>query len=306
MAEYQDREHFIPLRKATWSICCCTTSGCRSQEREPFRQFCRLVSATFHFEYLAKLEELKDAYAPFDPDADTRRPRRSTPRSVQRREDQVFAASAGCMERANFKQLQREEIEQALRAEAERLGHALDVDFNRVFERLDVYVRGDVAREQTRRSWRTLWRREKYAVPTYQRLALILKLRPSRRLDPNLDVNRVYFKVFKDMPKADIDMLLPGGRPHMTRLDRALVFYPLLLGLGLLVYHLFTQVLAPRLVEVSTSPTLASVTSLSLAAGFCGYAYKSVPRLPRQTAGVRPAAGAAASTSRRWTATPAC
>ena len=72
MAEYLDREHFIPLRKNDLMELLLHDKQLPPQQREPFRQFCRLVSATFHFEYLAKLEELKDAYAPFDPDADTK------------------------------------------------------------------------------------------------------------------------------------------------------------------------------------------------------------------------------------------
>ncbi len=72
MAEYLDREHFIPLRKNDLMDLLLRDKQLPAQEREPFRQFCRLVSATFHFEYLTKLEELKDAYAPFDPDADTK------------------------------------------------------------------------------------------------------------------------------------------------------------------------------------------------------------------------------------------
>lgn len=275
MAEYLDREHFIPLRKHDLMELLVHDKHLPVQQREPFRQFCRVVSATFHFEYLAKLEELKDAYAPFDPDADTKAPRPLVSDDRKEREDKVFASFASLMERANFKQLKREEIELALRQKPSDWGLHLDLDLNKVFERLEVYVRGDVVREQSRRSWRTLWRLEKYSVPTYQRLALILKLRPSRRLDPNLDFHRLYIKVFKDVPKADVDMQLPGGRPRMTRLDKALILYPLLFGLGLLAYHLFTQIFAQDLSRFDVS-ALASVASLSLAAGFCGYAYRSL------------------------------
>ena len=275
MAEYLDREHFIPLRKNDLTELLLHDKQLPAGQREPFRQFCRLVSATFHFEYLAKLDELKDCYAPFDPDADTKPCKPLYPEERKEREDKVFAAFGALMERANFKQLKREEIEQALHQKPSDWGLHLDLDLNTVFERLEVYVRGDVVREQSRRSWRTLWRLEKYPVPTYQRLALILKLRPSRRLDPNLDVNRLYFKVFKEVPKADVDMQLPGGRPRMTRLDKALIFYPLLLGVGLLVYHLFTQILGHDLSKFDLT-ALTSLASLGLAAGFCSYAYKSI------------------------------
>src|SRR5713226_8860343 len=78
MAEYKDREHFIPLRKSDLIDLLCADAELPPDQREPFRQFCLLVSATYHFEYHRRLEELKDAYAPFDPDADTR-PQRSLP-----------------------------------------------------------------------------------------------------------------------------------------------------------------------------------------------------------------------------------
>jgi hypothetical protein len=63
MAEYQDREHYIPLRKSDLTQLLCSDKDLPFQEREPFRQFCKLVSSVFHFEYLQQLEDLKDAYA---------------------------------------------------------------------------------------------------------------------------------------------------------------------------------------------------------------------------------------------------
>ena len=269
MAEYLDREHFIPLRKNDLMHLLVHDKQLPATEREPFRQFCRLVGATIHFEYLAKLEEIKDAYAAFDPDADTRPPRPPSPEERQACEDRVFAAFASLMERADFRRLAPEAIQQAVRRTPGDWGLHVDLDLH-VFERLELYERGDVVREQVRRSWRNLWRRERLKVPLYQRLALVLKLRPNHRLDPNLDVSRVHFKIFKDVPKADVDMLLPGGRPRITRVDRALILWPLLFGLGLLVYQVFTQLLPAGDVRA-----LASVASLSLAAGFCGYAYRS-------------------------------
>ena len=67
-----DREHFIPIRKSDLIELLCREPGLTSEERDGFRQLCRLIGATFHFEYNATLERLKDEYAFFDPDADTR------------------------------------------------------------------------------------------------------------------------------------------------------------------------------------------------------------------------------------------
>ena len=94
MAEYLDREHFIPLRKHDLMDLLLRDKQLPAEQREPFRQFCRLVSATFHFEYQAKLEDLKDAYAPFDPDADTKPCKPLHAEERKEREDKVFAAFA--------------------------------------------------------------------------------------------------------------------------------------------------------------------------------------------------------------------
>src|SRR6266545_3282789 len=90
MAVYEDREHFIPLRKSDVIELLCRQPEMPSDQRDDFRQFCKLVVATFHFEYHEKLEELKDAYAPFDPDADTKLLKEYTPDQKCEREEAVF------------------------------------------------------------------------------------------------------------------------------------------------------------------------------------------------------------------------
>src|SRR3954449_12094153 len=75
-------------------------------------------------------------------------------------------------------------------------------------------------------------------VPIHQRLVLILKLKKHRRIDPDIDTQSVFLKVFKDVPRMDRDMLLPGARAHMSRLDRALIAYPLAGGVVLLLYNI--------------------------------------------------------------------
>jgi hypothetical protein len=106
-------------------------------------------------------------------------------------------------------------------------------------------------------------------VPLYQRLVLIVKLRPHKRLDRDIDTSRVYLKIFKDIPKADQDMLLPGARVRFSRLDQALIIYPLAAGIGLTMYNIGASIIE------STVAVVSSMLTWGLAAAIGGYGYKS-------------------------------
>lgn len=268
MAEYQDREHFIPLRKSDLIELLCQDKELPAAERMQFRQFCTLTSAVFHFEYLQQLEDLKDAYAPFDPDADTISLRPVSDDERRKDEEQLFDQFASLLERANFQRLNREEVQGALQEVATVSGVNTHIDLG-MFERLEIFVRGDVMGKMVRRRWSRMWLREEIRVPLYQRLVLIVKLRPHKRLDRDIDTSRVYLKIFKDIPKADQDMLLPGARVRFSRLDRALIIYPLAVGIGLTLYNIGASVLQSGLAA------LGSMVTWSLALAFGGYGYKS-------------------------------
>jgi len=229
MAEYEDREHYIPLRKSDLVDLLCANPSLNDHERDQFRQFCTMVSATLHFEYHRHFEQLKSEYAPFDPDSVTRPLFLPSPAGGEGQGvrgqlkddsrpqlDKLFERCKWLMERANFALLDRKAIEKAMQ-EVSDWGLNMEVDFS-VFERLEVFARGDVMGERYRRSWRNLFRQERVLVPTYQRLALILKLRPHKRLGKDINTQAVFLKLFKDVPKADLEMLLPGARMQMPRM----------------------------------------------------------------------------------------
>lgn len=63
-------EHFIPIRKSDLVRMLQNDPLLELHEREAFSHFCKLLEATLHHQFHQHLEELKDAYAPFDPDAE--------------------------------------------------------------------------------------------------------------------------------------------------------------------------------------------------------------------------------------------
>lgn len=222
-------EHFIPLRKADLIDQLCRQPGLSPADQQGFRRLCQLLDATLHFEYHAHLEDLKSAYSSFDPDADTQA---ATALSDSQRQSQLallFERFTWLLERANFQKLTRDDLEKAMAA-ASHHGLSLEVDFD-FFERLEIYSRGEVTGTQYRRHWKRLYRREAVQVPVYQRLVIMFRVRDGQRATRNLDTQDVFIKLFKDIPKMDLEMLLPGTRVKMSLIDRIRIVMPTVSGL---------------------------------------------------------------------------
>jgi len=250
------------MRKADLVEKLCHDPAFSAADAEQFRRLARLVEATLHFEYHARLEELKNAYAAFDPDADTRA---AEPLTFEQREEcaaRLFASFVSLLERANFQKLSREQLVAALEG-ASDWGVNLAVDLE-VFERLEIFSRGDVIGERSRRRWWKLWKLETARLPIYQRLVVIFKLRPGKVNNPNVDTGSVHVKFFKDIPKQDLEMLLPGTRFQMTRWEKGKIALPTLSGLAMTVFKI-----------ISTALVLPIWGLLTLIGGTIGYGVKS-------------------------------
>src|SRR2546426_8956744 len=103
MTSSTDCEQFIPLRKKQLLELLCRDPALSPEDQSQFRQFSRLLEATFHFEFHSRLEELKDAYASFDPDADTQQPEPLDAASAEQRLALLFDKFVALLERANFR-----------------------------------------------------------------------------------------------------------------------------------------------------------------------------------------------------------
>ncbi len=112
---------------------------------------------------------------------------------------------------------------------------SLEVDFD-FFERLEIFSRGEVLQPQHYRNWKRLYRMEEAQVPTFQRLVLIFRLRTGPHKTRKFDTQDVFIKLFKDIPKPDLEMLLPGTRVKMSLKDRLKIVMPTVSGVAVSVY----------------------------------------------------------------------
>ncbi len=258
-------EPFIPLRKTDLAKTLSHSCALPPAETEAFGRFCRLLHVLVHGQFHAALEELKDAYAPFDPDADTRNVGDLTESQLQERRERLFDKFGWLLERGNFMRLSENEINAAL-ADCTHWGLHLTVDFE-LFDRLELYYRGDTFGTRYRRRLLNRFRLEEVQVPIYQRLVIVFRLRPGRRFSRTLDTQHVYFKLFKEIPKPDLNMILPETKVRMTLLDRLRVMLPTLSGIGVAIY---------KIVWVTTVALGMSLGFLLLIGGTLGYGVRSL------------------------------
>lgn len=277
MAEYSDREHYIPLRKRDLIDFLAKDSRLDRQHREAFRQFCRLVSAVWHFEYYETLERIKDAYAPFDPDATIPPLQEITPEQRHEQIDRLFTQIALLVEKANYIRLSRKDIEAAVEGGASDWGVNMHVDWS-VFERLEMYVRSQGKTLRIKRHPLFFWRTEEKAVETYRRLLLVVKLRKHRRLPPTIDTEDVFLKMFKDIPKLDIEMVLPGTSLQMPLTQKWKLGGSLIGSFGYAIWSLWTGLVKAITALVAGAMTLTfGAVQFALFAPFLalfGYGYK--------------------------------
>jgi hypothetical protein len=267
MAEYKDREHYIPLRQKDLVDLLCNDLGTDRAAAAQFRQLDEMISATFHFEYHKLLGELKDEYAPFDPDSVTTQVRPLTPEQRERTLARLFERLAHLMERANFKHLGREDLERALN-EVSEFGVNMSVDLS-IFDRLEIYARGDAIATRHVRHWPRVWKKEEVKVPVYRRLVLFIKLKPSGRVPREVNTDAAFLKAFKEIPKADLEMLLPGARLQMPGLQRLKLGGSVVSGGAGVGYTMFGEFMKTALV-FEHLPQLA----LAAGMGLFGYGYK--------------------------------
>ncbi len=259
------REQFIPLRKAELVDTLARSADMTSGDADGFRQFCVKLQAVLHAEYQTALETLKNAYAPFDPDTDTRAGTELSESQLAERRQTLFTQFGWLLQRGNFVRLAQEEIDRAL-ADCSQWGVNLSVNFD-VFDRLELYCRGDIVGTRFRRRLKNRLRTEAVEVPIYQRLVVIFRLRPDHDLSKNLATQEVFIKLFKDIPKVDLDMLLPGTQVRLSLLDRVRITLPTLSGISMIIW---------KILVFATAPLYTSLAFLGLVGGTVGYGVRSL------------------------------
>ncbi|MBN8911290.1 MAG: DUF3754 domain-containing protein, partial [Rhizobiales bacterium] len=148
-----------------------------------------------------------------------------------------------------------------------------------------VYYRGASSRRDQRRSLRKFLRKEEFDVPIFQRLFLLFKLKPFetrvleimkehrvprreaekmvkalRAMIPSeVNENNIYLKLFKNIPRSDVEMVFPNTRVKFRLMDKLRLGITGGAGLGMGAFGA-----AGKIAVAATNPLMAAGAVLGL------------------------------------------
>jgi len=244
------------------------TPSLAAEQHDDVRKLAAILTRRIQTAYHSLHKTLTDTYAPFDPDAETLRLREL---GDDRHDhlNQLYRSFAVLLERGGFHRMDRAEMEATMQG-ASFWGIEMDVCWE-VFDRVEVFVRGRGITWRTRRPWYRFFKVQDVELPTFRRVVMIMKLQPHKRLGRNADTVNVFLKIFKNIPTMDVEMLMPGTRLRMPKLERG--------KLGGTTFATFAW-LAWKLIPILTTGFLAGGLLALLTPLFLilGYSYKTVYR----------------------------
>lgn len=223
-------DRFIPFRRREIVELLCREDA----DPEGFRALSRVVELHFHSAFQPRLERLKEHYFPFSPDRDLRTLETWDDDALERHETGLLEELTAVLDDANYEPISDAELQRALREES-LFKVSVRIDFD-AFDRYALFRRGDVVHEVE--VPRFPFRTKKILVPTFERVAMLVRFQPRAWFDARrkkaksfpFEPGSVLIKLFKNVPKADLEMLLPTSDVRMRWRDRAVLIVPGIVG----------------------------------------------------------------------------
>ncbi len=243
MPAIDTRERFIPITRFAL-IDRLADPAIWHDQAAHVRRFFRYLDYWRQQQYGARLLALEQDYEPFSPDSDlliTRTYSDSERRVLQQR---VVAGVRYLLTQANYTRIDLLQMELILTRES-HYGLDLQVDLG-AFEELLVYYRGASTRTDQRRNLRNFMRKQEVTVPIFRRLFVLFKLKSEAKriaelmqdrkmtrrqatrivrqsrslLAPEVRDDCIYMKLFKNIPRTDIEMVFPNTRVNFRPFDK--------------------------------------------------------------------------------------
>jgi hypothetical protein len=250
-------ERFIPVTRFALLDRLTAPETWPAGQAQEARRFFRYLDHWRRQQYNAQLHRLEETYEPFNPDSDLLLTRTFSPEERRQMQERVLDGMARILEQANYVRIDHNDVQQILTRDS-AYGLDLYVDLD-AFDEVLLYYRGASNKRDMRRRWQKFYLREEFEIPIFQRLFLLFKLKPfdeyvrevmqseklgrreaekvvKRRrasMPPNVHEDNIYMKLFKNIPRDDIEMVFPNTQVRFRLFDKLWLGATASGGLGL-------------------------------------------------------------------------
>ncbi len=239
------REKFLPVTRSALVDRLTVASAWPSGDVMQVRRFLRYLDYWRRHSYTIRLLELEHSYEPFSPDSDLLTTRKFSAEERTTLRKRLVGQISEFLEQANFTRVDPAEVHVILTKDS-HYGLDLHVDLE-AFEEILIFYRGATTITERRRDPLKAyigWKEVK--IPVFQRLFLLFKLKPfeervrevmqEQKIDRN-DAERqvkrmrgmlpaavssdyVYLKLFKNLPRSDVEMIFPNTKVKFRLFDK--------------------------------------------------------------------------------------
>ncbi len=186
-------------------------------------------------------------------------------------ENNFYEKMTKLLDKANFNKMDDQEIDYALKEDSE-IAVNVEVDMDD-FDKILLFKRGKTkTKEKVPKYFLILKKffKKEIELDIYNRIVMIIKFDESYDPDENtlkkdIKKDKIHLKSFKNVPKKDIEMILPNPKVKMALLDKLKIIVPALLGIG---------AGASKFLNVLSGET-GTVVTISVIAALVGYMIKS-------------------------------
>lgn len=254
--EQRPRERFIPITRFALIDRLTRTKAWKGNQANEARRFFRYLDYWRHQSYNARLLELEQTYEPFSPDSDLLMTREYQPSELKRMQARFISEMREILIQANYEEIPPDKADAILSAES-HYGLDLHVDFS-LFEEVAIFYRGASQKKNARRRLQKFFLKEEFDLPIFQRLFLLFKIKPletsirdfiekekvSRKeaermakkqrayLPAAVTDDNIYMKLFKNIPRSDIEMVFPNTEVRYRMFDKLMLGGGGIAGLG--------------------------------------------------------------------------
>ena len=224
------RLKYIPVAKSKIKDRLLSTWQMEESKKESLSNVFHMFEAIWHHDFHSKMEEMKEQYAPMDPDSNEiiSYSNENAIKFIQTFEE--------TMVNGNWEPITEEEIEHALEAE-DVLPISLDVRFDE-YKNQRYYKLGQHIEQREIQTFYGL-KKEVKDVRIFEKVITVLEFHDEdwflsnnkKRYYPGQEGQGMHLRLFKDVPHLDMEVIFSNTSPSMRTLEKIKIFAPLVAGL---------------------------------------------------------------------------